>query len=380
MIAPKVSVCMITYNQQRYIAQAINSVLEQQTTFPIEIIVGEDCSTDDTRLIVEQLAAANPEAIQLRLAEQNQGGKLNFVGTLGQARGEYVVILEGDDYFTDPLKLQRQVEALDARPDWAICFHPAQCHYEGNLQGPAVTPEGWDRSEATIIDLFDQNFIPTSGAMFRNRLFPSLPTWFMNVEAGDWALHILNAAHGNIGFLPEVMSAYRIHPAGTWSGRSVEQRVISIFEMLTAVDHHFHGKYADEIDRNRITAVRWMFGEWQNAVKTSQKAVEMLGIMTTGDSPRRRMIFGNRHGQGQRLAEQGVDGQDYLSTARKLEALLDEWAWLKNAHLEWTNSLAYKISREIKRPWRQIRAKLRGLKRDRVEPTDVSAPPSAKAA
>ena len=123
-----------------------------------------------------------------------------------------------------------------------------------------------------------------------------------------------------------------------------------------------------------------MFAEWQNAVKTSQKAVEMLGIMTTGDSPRRRMIFGNRHGEGQRLAEQEADGQDYLSTARKLEALLDEWAWLKKAHLEWTNSLAYKISREIKRPWRQIRAKLRGLRRDRVEPTDASAPPSAKAA
>lgn len=369
---------MITYNQDRYIAQAINSVLEQQTTFPIEIIIGEDCSTDDTRQIVEQLAAANPEVIQLRLAEQNQGGKLNFVGTLGQARGEYVVILEGDDYFTDPLKLQRQVEALDARPDWAICFHPARCHYEGNLHGPAVTPEGWDRSEATIIDLFDQNFIPTSGAMFRNRLFPSLPTWFMNVEAGDWALHILNAAHGNIGFLAEVMSAYRIHPAGTWSGRSVEQRVVSIFEMLTAVDHHFHGKYAEEIDRNRITAVRWMFGEWQNAVKSTRKAVEMLGIMTTGESPYRRVILGRD--QGEQVAGQEADSQDYKSTVRKLEALLDERAWLREAHREWTSSFAYKVSREIKRPWRQLRAKLRSLKRNRVNSTDDSAPPSAKAA
>jgi len=378
MIAPKVSVCMITYNQDRYIAQAINSVLEQQTTFPIEIIIGEDCSTDDTRQIVEQLAAANPEVIQLRLAEQNQGGKLNFVGTLGQASGEYVVILEGDDYFTDPLKLQRQVEALDARPDWTICFHPARCHYEGNLHGPAVTPEGWDRSEATIVDLFDQNFIPTSGAMFRNRLFPSLPTWFMNVEAGDWALHILNAAHGNIGFLPDVMSAYRIHPAGTWSGRSVEQRVVSIFEMLTAVDHHFHGKYADEIDRNRITAVRWMFGEWQNAVESTRKAVEMLGIMTTGESPYRRVILGRD--QGEQVAGQEADSQDYKSTVRKLEALLDERAWLREAHREWTSSFAYKISREIKRPWRQLRALLRGLRRDRVDPADDPAPPSAKAA
>ena len=92
---------MITYNQQRYIAQAINSALDQRTTFPIEIIVGEDCSTDGTREIVTELAKANPDRIRLRLAEENQGGKLNFVRTLEQARGEYVVILEGDDYFTD---------------------------------------------------------------------------------------------------------------------------------------------------------------------------------------------------------------------------------------------------------------------------------------
>ena len=375
---------MITYNQQRYIAQAINSALDQRTTFPIEIIVGEDCSTDGTREIVTELAKANPDRIRLRLAEENQGGKLNFVRTLEQARGEYVVILEGDDYFTDPHKLQRQVEALDSRPDWAICFHPARCHYEGDLQGPAVTPEAWDRSEATIVDLFDQNFIPTSGAMFRNRLFPCLPTWFMNVEAGDWALHILNAAHGNIGFMPEAMSAYRIHPAGTWSGRSVERRVVSIFEMLTAVDHHFAGKYAGEIDRNRITTVRWLFGEWNNAAEASKKAVDVLSIMTTGDTPRRRATLGKGRGMSrrevERLAEQDADCQDYQSLARKLEALLDERAWLKEAHSEWTNSLAYKISREIKRPWNQLRAKLHRLRRQRVEPTDDTATPSSKAA
>jgi glycosyltransferase involved in cell wall biosynthesis len=380
----KVSVCMITYNQERYIAQAINSVLEQQTTFSIEIIVGEDCSTDGTRRIVEELAAAHPDRIRLRLAEQNQGGKLNFVGTLGEARGEYVVILEGDDYFTDPHKLQRQVDALDSRPDWAICFHPARCHYEGNLQGPAVTPERWDRPEATILDLFDQNFIPTSGAMFRNRLIPSLPDWFMNVEAGDWALHILNAAHGNIGFLPEVMSAYRIHPAGTWSGRSAERRVVSIFELLTAVDHHFHGAYSAEIDRNRITTIRWLFGEWTNAAEASRKVVELLSVMTTGDSPRRRVTFrktpGQSHQEDERLAERETDGQDYQSVVRKLETLLDERAWLKKAHHKWTSSLTYKVTRELKRPWRQLRAKLSELRRHRIDPTDGPASPSAKAA
>lgn len=382
--APKVSVCMVTYNQERYIAQAIESVLAQETSFRIEIVIGEDCSTDGTRQIVERLAAANPEIIQLRLAEQNQGAKLNFVGAMGQARGEYVVILEGDDYFTDPLKLQRQVEALDAHPDWALCFHPASCRYEGGLQGPAVMPEGWDRSEATIVDLFDRNFIPTSGAMFRNRLYPSLPTWFMRIEAGDWALHILNAAHGNIGFLPEVMSAYRIHPAGSWSGSSVERRVVSIFELLTAVDHHFHGKYADEIDRHRISTIRWLFGEWYNAKKEAHKAVEVLGIMTTDDLLRQRATLGQERGlsceEVKQLAAQTTDGNHYQSIAHMFKALLDEQARLREAHREWTNSLAYKIPREITRPWRKLRAKFRGLMGDRVDPAAGLEPPSAKAA
>ncbi|MBL9162906.1 MAG: glycosyltransferase [Planctomycetaceae bacterium] len=380
----KVSVCMITFNQERYIAQAINSVLEQQTTFPFEIVIGEDCSTDGTRAIVEQLAAAHPQVIRLRLAEQNQGAKRNFVGTFSEARGEFVVILEGDDYFTDPLKLQRQVAALVAHPDWSICFHPARCLYEGNLQGPPVTPERWDREEATIVDLFEQNFIPTSGAMFRNRGAESLPDWFMDAEAGDWALHLLNAAHGNIGFLPEVMSAYRIHPAGTWSGRSVEARVVSIFHLLSAVDHHFGGRFAEHIERNRVTTVRWLFGEWNNAAETSRKAVELLSVMTTGETPRKRVTLGKGRGHSRKeieqLAEMEPGSQDYQSLACKLEALLDERAWLREAHREWTSSLAYKVSRELKRPWNQLRTFFRSRRSKPLALPDDPAPPAAKAA
>src|SRR3954463_2980222 len=108
----KVSVCMITYNHARYIEQAVESVLAQRTDFPIEIVIGEDCSTDGTRGVLVDLARRNSQTIRLRLAEHNQGGSTNFHGTLAACSGQYVALLEGDDFWSSPYKLQKQVEAL----------------------------------------------------------------------------------------------------------------------------------------------------------------------------------------------------------------------------------------------------------------------------
>jgi glycosyltransferase involved in cell wall biosynthesis len=251
----KVSICMVTYNHERYIAQAVESVLAQQTSFPIELVIGEDCSTDNTRNILLGLAQRNPKTIQLRLADQNQGAKENFVGTIAACRGEYVAMLEGDDYWTCPNKLQLQVDALDARRDWAMCFHPTACVYEDGLQGQAQYPLDWSKPEATIEDLFVANFIPTNSVVFRNRLFPGFPSWFSELSLGDWPLHLLNAVHGNIGFLPDIMSAYRLHRGGLWTGGTPLWRLSEIFRMFSAIDHHFSGRYAAAIDRYRLNAL-----------------------------------------------------------------------------------------------------------------------------
>ena len=307
----KVSVCVVTYNHERYIAQAIESVLAQRTTFPYEIVIGEDCSTDNTRAIVRDLVARYPDRIRLRLADRNQGGKQNFMGTFNDCRGQYVVILEGDDYWTCADKLQLQVEALEAHPNWALCFHPATCVYEDGRQGPELLPESWDRSEGRLEDLFERNFMATSSVLFRNRLFPALPDWFAEISIGDWALHILNAAHGRIGFLPQVMSAYRIHAGGVFSSRSLASKLEETFKMLTAIDHHFGGKYSKAIEANRINTIQWLVGQLDRArifeaeAVNSRRLVEEYELLTTLNEKRRR-------------------------------------------------SIAYRITRELGRPWRQL--------------------------
>jgi hypothetical protein len=106
--------------------------------------------------------------------------------------------------------------------------------------------------------LLRENFISTNSVMFRNGLYAEYPDWYRRIKIGDWPLHILHAAHGNIGYLPEAMSAYRIHAAGMWSQEKLAGKLDAIFEMYSAVDHHFHGRYAAEIDAQRQNTIRWL--------------------------------------------------------------------------------------------------------------------------
>lgn len=118
---PLVSVCMITYNHENFIKNAIEGILMQKTSFPIELIIGEDCSTDNTRKIVEDYEGKYPNLIFAQYSEKNLGMMNNFFNVLQAARGKYIALCEGDDYWTDPLKLQKQVDFMEENPDCVIC-------------------------------------------------------------------------------------------------------------------------------------------------------------------------------------------------------------------------------------------------------------------
>lgn len=134
------SVVMTTYNHERYIAEAIESVLRQQTSFPIEIVIGEDCSTDRTLNIALDYQAQYPEAIRIVCSEENVGWRKNYRRTIAAARGKYIAMLDGDDYFTHRKKLQLQVELLEQNPDVGMCYTRSERIDEnGNA---TIYPEG----------------------------------------------------------------------------------------------------------------------------------------------------------------------------------------------------------------------------------------------
>lgn len=220
---PKVSICVPTYNHERYIAQMLDGALAQKTQFPIEIVIGDDGSTDGAPAIIQRYADRHPNLIRAFLHPENLGpqtppefaGRNNVIALLKACRGEYVALCEGDDYWTDPFKLQKQVDLLDAHPDYSFCHHNMVVMYEdGAASHPFNDPD--QALISTVSDvLADRWFFATASILYRN-YFRTEPfaDWHARAAAGDWALVIQLAARGPIGYLPDTMGVYRKHRAG----------------------------------------------------------------------------------------------------------------------------------------------------------------------
>lgn len=207
-----VSVLMLTYNHENYIREAIEGVLMQKTDFPIELIIGEDCSTDNTRKIVIEYANKFPNIIKAQLHEKNRGMQNNFITIFEEACGKYIALCEGDDYWTDDCKLQKQFDFLEANNDYAICFHKVKVLEKNELLNCLITEDRYDsinEEPITTKHLLEAgNFIHTPSVVFRNVL-REFPFEFLHSPVGDYFLYIMLSQHGYIKRLDDVMAVYR---------------------------------------------------------------------------------------------------------------------------------------------------------------------------
>lgn len=217
--SPAVSVCVVTYNHERYLARALDGALMQRTTFPFEIVIGEDCSTDGTRQVARRYAAAHPQTITLVEQQRNVRGNRNFALALSRCRGRYVALLDGDDYWTSPHKLQRQFDFLEARPRCVACFHTMQVVYESTPQHNWISRPRVIKETYTLRDLLRRYEFQTGSAMIRAAAVPPLPRWYYSLKVGDVTLFAMLAEHGPLGFIDEMMGVYRVHAGGLWSGK-----------------------------------------------------------------------------------------------------------------------------------------------------------------
>lgn len=246
MAAVELTVLVITYNHADFIETAIDSVLMQETDFGYEVIISEDCSTDGTTEIVKQLAASHRDRIRLFLSERNLNDNTVVRRGLEAARGRYVALLDGDDFWTSRAKLQKQFEFLETHPDCSSCFHNVNVIYEQDETAPHLFHEDEPgkglsarkpKSISTLSDIVRGDFIPTCSAVFRAEIGRDMPSWFDDLWAGDWILHVVSAQHGDIAYLDEVMGTYRIHPGGFWSmNQSRYRRLSDVEEVIRTFD------------------------------------------------------------------------------------------------------------------------------------------------
>jgi glycosyltransferase involved in cell wall biosynthesis len=165
-----------------------------------------------------------------------KAGKYNFIAALNACKGEFIAILDGDDYWTDPLKLQKQVDFLETNPDYAICAHDVSVIKDDVLQYLSLSSPN-NNDTFTIEDLAKGNLFATLSVVYRNGLIEQFPSWFHMSPIGDYALHMLNARKGKIKFFPEIMGVYRLHTGGDWSEQSLasqhEKMILSLSFLLT---------------------------------------------------------------------------------------------------------------------------------------------------
>ncbi|MDX1699727.1 MAG: glycosyltransferase [Melioribacteraceae bacterium] len=232
-----VSINCITYNHEEYIVDAIESFLMQVTNFNFEILIGEDCSTDNTRVIVQDYARRYPEKIRIITSEKNVGGRKNSVRLQENSRGKYIAICEGDDYWTDPNKLQKQVDYMELNPNCTLCFHAAEIVIAPKkLTGRMINP--YDKSRASPIEDFilgGGGFCATSSLLFPKELMKNPPEFYLNAPIGDYPMQMYLASRGFAYYMHENMAAYRSDVKGSWTNRlnsrvNVRENIIRINE------------------------------------------------------------------------------------------------------------------------------------------------------
>jgi len=239
---------MLTYNHAEYIVQALDSVLMQDVDFEYEIVIGDDLSQDSTRKLLCEYEQRHPKKFRLLFYETKQGVGGNVYEVFKHCQGEYIAILEGDDYWTSPHKLKTQVAFLDRNPEFALCFHSVQVYSQIEQQFVAVDGVASNTSIYTLDDLMKQTIFPrTCSVVFRSTGF-QLPEWVKQLIHLDFITFVFACQGGSLKYFDDVMAVYRRHNQGVYSGASRITAIRNNIKSFSALNQHFQYRYAEHLN------------------------------------------------------------------------------------------------------------------------------------
>ena len=252
MKTTKISVVVTAYNHEKYITQCLDSILMQKGTFDLEVILGDDCSADRTRQIMQEYAEKHPDIFILLPPVANMGLAKNIKRCLNACSGDYIAFCEGDDYWTDTHKLQKQVEFLQEYQDYAMCFNAIMCyHEEKNIYEPNFDQLIFERDYLTIHDLLKSNnvIVNFSCCMYRTSIVRKFSDELYDMPIADWMFNMVCSRFGKLGFIRDWMSVWRKHSKGAWSGKSHRDQDQEVCQIIDAYNKFFNYEYNKQFSR-----------------------------------------------------------------------------------------------------------------------------------
>lgn len=264
-IQPLVSVCMITFNQEAFIAEAIEGVLMQKLDQPLELVIGDDKSTDNTRIICQKYVTKYPGKIRLLPSIENMGMIKNFIRTYQASRGKYIAICEGDDYWFHPHKLDRQVKFLEQNSQYSICTHNTKLYFQDTDEFVESTRGDCDYELKNFL-FWNVTGKHSCSIVFKNskHMQETIESEiFSNTECGDWLVSFAALMEGKMRFLGDSMGVYRIHDNSVFSSKNwLEQFRMHVsgalaIDALTKhefqdviINRNLHRLFSDAIDED----------------------------------------------------------------------------------------------------------------------------------
>jgi glycosyltransferase involved in cell wall biosynthesis len=250
----KISILVVCYNQEKFIRESVASILAQKIPFEHEIIVADDCSTDATLSIVKEILERSDLQYKILENEINLGISKNYQRGFAACRGEYIAVMEGDDYWEDPFRLTKHVAFLDDNPNCVLSFNRLKIYNQ--LKG-TIKDQNWTHPE-------DVEFITTSMMALKNRIgnlsacvfrrsaLQKLRSDLYDLGIADWMLGMAIGEHGTLAKLKEPMSVYRVHENGKWSGRSRKDQVTGMIQnTIPKYDQYLNLKYHAEFEEHK---------------------------------------------------------------------------------------------------------------------------------
>lgn len=256
-----VSINCITYNHGSYISKALDSFLMQKTNFKFEIIIGEDCSTDNTRSIVESYQKKYPDKIKLITSDKNVGARNNSRRVFNASQGKYIAACEGDDYWIDEYKLQKQFDYMEQNSECGLVFNNTK--YLDDRTGEISIREVVEEKKYLVEDVIRNggDFIPTASIMYRKEIMVEPPEFYIKASVGDYPLQILCATYGHVYCISDFMSVYRTNVQGSWTTNTQFKKItkeklidneLKLINILDMVNVHYNKNYDQVINETKI--------------------------------------------------------------------------------------------------------------------------------